>query len=92
MEEPQDDYNWANAGFDGFMSRAIDTWNMARLDQLPFNPYITPRFLQQDQTQVTGKLGDKQVLGNIIIDGVKGRISVFDSDNNEVVQLGKIDG
>lgn len=84
---PQDmDYN--AAGFDNFMSRSIDQTPQINLDS-PAPPNNAVAF---DRTQTTGPLGDTFRVGNMLLDGVSGRISVFDDSGNEVVRIGNLDG
>lgn len=81
------EYTYETAGFDGFLSRSVDSISQLNLDsqgpvstQLPF-----------DRAQVSGSLGDKLQIGKIRLDGVTGRISVLDDNNNEVVRIGELD-
>ncbi len=81
------DYSYNDAGFDGFLSRSIDDNPQVNLDsrgpqstQMPF-----------DRAQVSGLLGDTLRIGKVHFDGVKGRISIFDDNNNEVFRAGELD-
>jgi hypothetical protein len=81
--------DYTRAGFDGFLSRSIEvTANNQTLNLLP--AISTGQQLNYDQMQVTGSLGDHLRIGNIDIDGGAGRISIFDSENNEIVRLGAL--
>jgi len=89
MDNPGD-YSYQNAGFDAFMSRSIDKSGSGTTlaNFIPaFNPFTT----NLDQSQVTGSLGNTIQVGNVHIDGVNGKISIYDSNNNEVVRLGELD-
>lgn len=80
-------YDYTTAGFDKFFSRSVDNIAQANLDsQGPVA--IAQRF---DDTQVSGALGNVLSLGNITIDGVKGRISVYDDNRNETIRIGELD-
>jgi hypothetical protein len=80
------EYSYTDAGFDGFLSRSIDNTSQNNLDsQGPLSNSI-----RYDSQQISGAVGDSMRVGNIIIDGVKGRISVYDS-GKEVARLGSID-
>lgn len=86
--QSNDIYTYANAGFDGFLSRSIDASNSPNLGVLP--PINTGQQLNYDQMQVTGALGDHLQIGNITLDGGNGRISIFDNEGNEIVRLGAL--
>lgn len=82
----KDNPDYTDSGFDGFLSRSVDNLSQVNLDsqgpvstQIPF-----------DRAQVSGPLGDTLRFGNIQLDGRKGRISIFDGDN-EVVRIGELD-
>lgn len=80
-------YDYTTAGFDKFFSRSVDNIAQANLDsQGPVA--IAQRF---DDTQVSGALGNTIRLGNIYIDGVKGRISFFDDNGREYMRQGELD-
>ena len=81
-------YDYTDSGFDGFLSRSVDDLSQLNLDS------GGPQSTQQayDRTQVTGQLGDTLRIGKINLDGVKGRVSIVDDNNNEVVRLGELDG
>ncbi len=80
-------YDYNSAGFDGFLSRSIDDVSQTNLDSQ--GPVSTQ--MAYDRTQVTGQLGDTLRIGLIELDGVKGRISIFDADGNEIVRMGELD-
>lgn len=80
-----EDYDYETAGFNSFLSRPLVS--------LEGTPVQAPtRQVNFDQAQVTGALGDTLRIGNILLDGVAGRISVFDDNNNESVRIGELDG
>lgn len=84
-----DDYDYSNSGFNSFMDRSIDqSANGTTLANLiaSYNPFAT----NMEQTQITGQLGQQINIGSISIDGVNSRISVFDTNNNEIVRLGEL--
>lgn len=79
------DYTYESAGFDGFMSRSIDDVAQVTLD----SPGPDTTAVRYDSAQISGALGNSLTIGSIVIDGVKGRISIFDGAN-EVVRLGDL--
>lgn len=83
------EYDYSKSGFDDFLSRSIDGNVQANLD-VP--PALTVQQTNFDQTQTTGSLGDSFQIGNILLDGRKGRISIFDENTNEVVRIGDLGG
>lgn len=78
-------YDYSSSGLDNFLSRGLDDVAMANLDsQGPVS-----RQIAYDRTQVTGSLGDKAVIGRIVLDGVEGSITVLSQDGNSAnVYLG----
>lgn len=90
MASAQDyDYDYESAGFDSFLTRSIDSQSgnltLASSEDIGYS-----RQVNYDQNQVTGSLGDTLQIGNIQINGVEGRISIFDGDQNEVVRIGSL--
>ena len=84
---PQDrPYDYTEAGFDAFLSRSIDNLSQINLDSQ--GPQTTQ--VRYDSAQVSGALGDTLRIGSIHLDGVKGRISIYNEDN-EVVRIGELD-
>lgn len=79
------------AGFDGFMSRSIDSTPALNLDSpVPFN-----NALPFDRTQVTGSLGDifkigQSQLGNKTssLEIHEGALAVFDTNENPIIIKG----
>lgn len=81
------DYNYTNAGFDGFMNRSIDNIVAPNLDQI--RPPYWPQQVAYDRVQTSGSLGDKITVGSIVIDGASGRISVYDGPT-ETIRIGNL--
>lgn len=87
----RNDYNWQNAGFNGFFERSIDSSLAGNLTDMAAT--MTQNRMQEmnfDHQQTTGSLGSKIQVGSITIDGVTGRISVKDSSGNELIRLGDL--
>lgn len=80
-------FSYTDAGFDNFLSRSIDNLSQVNLDSA--GPQSTAKAF--DRTQVSGSLGDSLSIGNIILDGRKGRITISDDNNNTVVIIGELD-
>lgn len=83
------DYSYTNSGFDGFMNRSIDGISAHNLDTLVMNIPLWARQLSYDTVQTSAQLGDKLSVGNIVIDGQSGRISIFDGAN-EIARIGQL--
>lgn len=81
-------YDYTAAGFDKFLSRSVDDAQQQNLDA----GGVTPMAIPFDRTQSTGSLGNTIRVGNINLDGVTGRISIYDDQGNEVVRIGELDG
>jgi len=81
-------YSYVSSGYDAFLSRSIDDVAQVNLDST--GPTSTA--IRYDSAQISGMLGDVLPIGNILIDGVTGRISVFDSTGKEMTRLGNLDG
>lgn len=81
-------YDYESAGLDGFLSRSIDNLSQVTLD----SPGPRSTAVAYDRAQVTGPLGNTLRIGNINLDGVNGRISLFDANGNEVIRIGELDG
>ena len=81
-----DKYDYEASGFDGFLSRSIDDLSQVNLDAA--GPQSTA--IRYDSAQVSGMLGDTIRVGSILINGVEGRISIYDGDT-EVVRIGELD-
>lgn len=84
---------YMQAGFNGFMRRSIDSDGAATLRQASTNYRMSNRqTLNFDQVQTTGKLGDTIQVGDILIDGKKHRISIYDDGRvNETGRIGNLD-
>lgn len=82
-------YDYITAGFDGFMNRSIDVQQAPTLDNII--PQNQSQQINYDQSPVGGSLGDTIRVGNINIDGVVGRISVYDDNNAELLRIGNLD-
>lgn len=87
-------YDYLSAGFGPFLTRSIDDIGEVNLDNATDMASVRggSRELNYDQTQTTGSLGSIVQVGSIQIDGVKGRITIYDDDGNEAVWIGDIDG
>lgn len=92
VDNPNDDYDYSNAGFDSFMSRSIDdTGGQAQATTLDDQQPTSSNEMNYDSAQQSGSMGNTLQLGKIKLDGDNGRISTFDDDGNEVVRIGKLD-
>lgn len=78
------DYSYESSGFDGFLSRSIDDLPQVTLD----SPGPQSTAIPFDRGQQSGSFGNVVTIGNIQLDGVKGRISLKDDNSNEVLRLG----
>lgn len=83
-------YSYENAGFDGFLQRSIDSAAGTALDSQSTGGGGSKQ-LDLDRMQATGSFGDSIRVGNIQIDGVGGKISIYDENSDEVVRIGKLD-
>lgn len=88
---PVDDYNYESAGFDAFMDRSIDASGGGQAGGTLDSQNYQSREMNYDAAGSSGSLGDSLQIGNIKLDGVKGRISVYDETGNEVLRLGELD-
>lgn len=82
-----DSYSYETAGLDNFLSRSIDNLTQVNLDSS--GPQSTQ--MRYDSAQSSGSIGDAIQLGKVKIDGVAGRISVYDDNGNEVIRIGELD-
>lgn len=82
-------YDYGTAGFDKFFvrnaansidSQSADAATGVMTTAIPF-----------DRGQQSGSLGNIVRFGNVQIDGVKGRISIFDEEGREVTRIGELD-
>lgn len=69
----QDRYDYTAAGFGPFLTRSLDDTGGGPTD-------APSKAVAFDRAQVTGALGDKYVIGRIILDGVSGAITVLSED------------
>ena len=90
MDKSQKDYSYVDAGFSTFLTRSIDDTAAVTLGDMSTQALSTNREINYDQSQTTGSLGSSTRIGNIDLDGVKGRITIFDENNREVVWIGNI--
>lgn len=74
--------DYSDSGFDGFLSRSVDSLSQTNLDsagpmstQMPF-----------DRAQVTGRVGDTLTIGNVRI--TKTGILMSDDNGNDVLLIG----
>lgn len=79
---PQD-YDYTVSGFDGFLSRSIDSISMTNLDS------AGPRSNQMafDRNLVSGSLGDTLRIGKIYLNGSDGNI-IMNDGGNDVLLIG----
>lgn len=86
------EYDYQAAGFSAFLTRSIDDSAALNLDALSSSVQQSTREVNYDHSPTTGGLGSIIRIGNIQLDGVTGRISIYDSNNNEVVRIGELSG
>lgn len=86
-------YDYAQAGFDGFLTRSIDSTKGG-------GGGGSIREINFDQTQITGSLGSTLQLGNIRLDGINQEIALMrdgvrnlmlgnDASNNPVLKIAR---
>lgn len=75
------DYDLTSAGFDGFMSRSVDSTPQLNLDS-PTPPNNAIAF---DRNAVSGMLGDTLTIGNIKLNGSDGTIILSDGSNDRII-------
>lgn len=86
----QDDYgvyDYSTAGFDSFLDRSIDSNGGYTLDS---QPTARSREMNFDQGKVSGSLGDSLRIGKIQLDGINGRISIYDGNGDENTRIGDL--
>lgn len=81
---PGGEYNYETAGFDGFMSRSIDSLTQITLD----SPGPQSTAIPFDRGQQSGSLGNVIMIGSIKLDGAAGRILLNDG-NNDFLLMGQ---
>lgn len=84
-EEP---YDYTNAGFDKFFTRSVDVFGAQSADA---SSPVYSTAIPFDRGQQSGSFGNIVRFGNVQIDGVKGRISIYDENNREVARIGELD-
>lgn len=83
-----EEYDYSSAGFDPFLSRSIDNTPRANLDDnrnIPMSQSVS-----YDRGAMSGSFPDVVRIGSIHVDGIRGRISIYEADN-EVVRIGELD-
>lgn len=88
-------YTYKDAGFSAFMRRSIDNPRTAvtSLTDYARTAQQQSRSINFDNAPVSGNLsGITRVGDKIVLDGNRGRISVNDDNQKEVVRIGDIDG
>ncbi len=86
--------DYTSAGFNNFLTRSLDDIALASPGTLETSAGAVAGTSQEvnfDHAPTTGALGSSVAVGNIAIDGVAGRISIFDDQGNEVVRIGNLD-
>lgn len=83
MQQDNTSYDYEYFGFNQFLQRSID-------GKEGMQAVAQSRNINFDQAAVSGSLGDMFRIGRILLDGKSGRISVFDTTDNEVVRIGEI--
>lgn len=94
MDRKQRPYNYGDAGYNRFLKRSIENNGVptSNLSDVSRNVAAHSREINFEQSRVSGSMGDTARIGKINLDGTKGRISVYDDDNNEVMRIGELDG
>ncbi len=80
--KPQE-YNYTDAGFDGFLSRSVDNLTQINLDSQ--GPQSTA--IPLDRGQQSGGFGNKFTVGNIVFDGVNSTITMKDENSDAAIIL-----
>lgn len=88
---PSDRYTYANAGFNGFMSRSAKS-NPAAVNLRGGISSGTGRGVQFDRQHTGGTFMDKVRIGpRMILDGVRARVIILDeSGNDEIAWFGDL--
>lgn len=88
---PSDRYTYADAGFNGFMSRSVKSNPMA-VNLRGGMSSGTGRSIQFDRQQVGGTFMDKVRIGpRMILDGVRARVIILDESGiDEVAWFGDL--
>lgn len=88
MDDPNQPYDYNTAGFDKFFVRGGEGFAQQGADA---NSPVQSTAIPFDRGQQSGSLGNIVRFGNVQIDGVKGRISIYDENNREVARIGELD-
>lgn len=91
MANPNQRKTYAASGFNKFFRRSIDSIDASTLNDVASQATAYTNDINFDQSQTSGSLGSVVQVGNVNIDGVQGRISVFEG-SDEVVRIGELDG
>jgi hypothetical protein len=81
-------YDYNTAGFDKFFVRNHTGPVNQSADVTMVPPSTAIPF---DRGQQSGSFGNIVRFGNVFIDGVKGRISIYDENQREVARIGELD-
>jgi hypothetical protein len=82
-------YDYTAAGFDKFFVRGSSNDVSAGSADAGMAPQTTA--IPFDRGQQSGSFGNIVRFGNVQIDGVKGRISIYDDNGREVARIGELD-
>lgn len=78
-----ENYSYEQAGFDGFMSRSIDTTPQVTLD----SPGPQSNSIAYDRTQISGLIGDTLRIGKIYLNGSQSNITL-NNGNEDFLLMG----
>lgn len=81
--------SYLDSGFDEYLTRSIDGYINTTLGNAPL--MAGSQQIAFDRNQVTGAIGDKVTIGQVVIDGVTGRIAIYDVTGTEIGRIGNID-
>lgn len=87
--KPSDRYTYADAGFNGFMSRSLKAVSVAQTLSDGAST-SSGTILNFDRQQVAASLGNILTLGRVSIDGVAGRIIVSDQNGVQTGWFGDL--
>ena len=82
-------YTYRNAGFNKFFNRSIKDSPTA--ETLRNSSRDNHRNMNYEDLSVDGSLGDTLRVGNVIINGRKGRLEFYTDDNQEFGRAGNLD-
>lgn len=86
-------YTYTDAGYSRFYRRSIDSpaSSVASLRDLARTAQTQSRAINFDSVPLSGNMSGVMKIGDTIkLDGDKGRISIFSSQDNEVTRLGSL--